>query len=253
MSDKGKKKGFYLFCAIVVIAVAMCVYGYLSLDQEQPEVQAYSEPMGKVEVGEVPPSTEILKRRMKMPEITQSEITQPEITQMDDTLFQESLSEGAIPTQDVGERGSLEGAIRTNNPLVYPETKYERLENSPLLRFTDEMIWKNGSDNEFKVKRDAIQDQAKTIQESSIALNVAPRVEMGKIKGYRLVEIPPDTLFAKMGMVSGDIVLTINGRMPDMEPMALMFVNMVAGKQGATTIEVEHRGEKRTIRLQAAD
>ena len=243
MSDKGQKKGFYFFCAILVIAVALCIYGYLSLDQDQPEVQSFSEPLGKVDVGEVPPSTEILKRRLEM----------PEITQMDDALFRESLSEGAIPTQEVGERGSLEGAIRTDYPLIYPETKYERLENSPLLKFTDEMIWKNGSDNEFKVKRDAIQDQAKTIQEASIALNVAPRVEMGKIEGYRLVEIPPDTLFAKMGMVSGDIVLTINGRMPDMEPMALMFVNMVAGKQGATTIEVEHRGEKRTIKLLAAD
>ena len=243
MSDK--KKGFYLFCAVVVIAVGVCIYGVITLNttEEETKPDPIPEPIGKVDVGEVAPATQILKRQLETPDFHADETS----------LYHESIEDGAVPTQEIGEKGSLEGAIFTKNALQYPETQYERLENSPLIKFTDEMIWKNGSDNAYKVKRDAMRDQAKTIQEASIALSVSPRVEMGKVLGYRLVEIPSDTLFSKLGMVSGDIVLSINGRMPDMEPMALMFVNMVAGKQGASTIEVEHRGVKRTITISAAD
>ncbi|MCL2325712.1 MAG: hypothetical protein FWC40_04345, partial [Proteobacteria bacterium] len=166
-------------------------------------------------------------------------------------LMMEALEEGFMPTQQVGEMGSLQGVLDTIYPMVYAETKYERLPGSPLIRFTDDMIWQSG--DSYYVKRDAMEDQARHIQEASIALSVSPRIEMGQTTGYRLVEIPPDTLFSKIGMVSGDIILTINGTKPDMEPMALMFVNMVAGTHGMSTIQVEHRGVKRTLTIRASE
>ena len=114
------------------------------------------------------------------------------------------------------------------------------------------MIHQEG-DDVYVAKRDALVDQAKHIQEASIALSVSPRVEMEKTTGYRLVEIPSRTLFSKLGMVSGDVVVSINGTLPDMEPMALMFVNMAAGKTGESTVVYEHRGVKRTIKLRASE
>ena len=238
-----KKKGFIIFCLALVVMAALCVAGYLLTGPDELEPQKIPELVGKVDVEIKEPATHRLRQTIEA----------PALPPVDNTAKVESIKEGAVPTQEVGERGSLEGAVVTDYPMKYPETQYERLPDSPLIKFTDEMIWQDGSENDFKVKRDAIQDQANTIQEASIALSVSPRVEMGKVLGYRLVEIPADTLFSKMGLVSGDIVLSINGRMPDMEPMALMFVNMTAGKQGASTIEVEHRGVKRTIRLRASE
>ncbi len=172
---------------------------------------------------------------------------------IDNALLEESLSEGFVPTQEIGETGSLNGALVTKDyPMHYKPSKYERLENSPLLVFTDDMIWKN-DENSYVVKRDAMADQAYHYQEASIALSISPRIEKGQVSGYRFVEIPQGTLFSKLGMTSGDVLLTINGMKPDMEPMALMFVNMVAGKQGRTSIVVEHRGVKRTINIRAAE
>ena len=171
---------------------------------------------------------------------------------MDDTKLVEALDSGGMPTQNLGERGSLEGALVTKSPMKLAQSSYAYLPDSPLLEFTDDMIWKEG-ENTYVVKKDAISIQARHIQEASVALSVSPRVEWEKTTGYRLVEIPENSLFSKLGMVSGDIVVSINGAMPDMEPMALMFVNMVAGKRGASTIVVEHRGVKRTIELRAAE
>ena len=230
--------------AAVALAGVVGVWGLVSLCDDAPEVGEI--PVnGYAAVENVPPAShfsrkETVKPAQKAPE-------------MDAAMMQMALMAGAEPTQKVGEHGSLNGELHTKTPMVYAETKYERLPDSPLIRFTDDMIWQDGSANDFRVLKDAVYDQAQNIMEASVALSVSPRVEYGKIQGYRLVEIPNDTLFSKLGLVSGDIVMSINGTMPDMEPMALMFVNMVAGQQGASTIEVEHRGVRRTIHLRAAE
>ena len=243
---KEKKTGFYVFCALIAVLIAFGIWAVASVYQnsENPEKVPRTLELDVVEA-DVPPARQILE-----PSFHPSSVA-VKPSQMDNTLEMDTLEEGATPTQDVGERGSLEGAIVTDYPMVYADSKYERLPDSPLFVFTDDMIWKDGEDG-FRAKKYALSDQAKHIQEASIALSVSPRVEMGKTTGYRLVEIPEKTLFSKMGMVSGDIIVSINGTTPDMEPMALMFVNMAAGKQGQSTSVVDHRGVERTIHLRAA-
>ena len=242
------KRGFYVFCILLVMLGAACFWAVFSQkNADVPVVSQNADDVGIVEIEDVPPARIALMQNFKP-----SPVKNLNPAQFDETLMVQSLEEGSVPTQDGGEQGSLEGALATNYPMVYADSKYERLPDSPLIQFTDDMIWKDGADG-FRAKKDALVDQSKHIQEASIALSVSPRVEMGKTTGYRLVEIPENTLFSKMGMVSGDIVVSINGRLPDMEPMALMFVNMAAGKQGTSTIVVDHRGVERTIHLNAAE
>ncbi len=242
MSDS--KKGFNIFIAVCVVAVVITVWAVVSMLSDDVEVQENAVSLnGFADVPEIMPAS-------KQPKAHHVEHSQRE--KMDDSMLYAALSEGGEPTQQMGERGSLNGALFTKYPMVYADTKYERLPHSPLIRFTDDMVWKTG-ENDYQVRYDAVSDQAKNIREASVALSVSPRVEYGKILGYRLVEIPDETLFSKIGLVSGDIVMSINGKMPDMEPMALMFVNMTAGKQRASEIEVEHRGVRRTIHLSAVE
>lgn len=245
MEMQSKPRSFYFFCAMIAILVPVSIWGLVSLFEGENVSEAPETPELDVVHADVPPASEILSRKFK-PKATAGAVRH------DDTLLVESLRDGAIPTQEIGERGSSEGALATKYPMIYTDSKYERLPDSPLFIFTDDMIWKEGDDT-FVAKRDALADQAKHIQEASIALSVSPRVEMEQTTGYRLVEIPQRTLFSKMGMVSGDVVVSINGTLPDMEPMALMFVNMAAGKQGVSTIVYEHRGQKHTIKLRASE
>ena len=246
---QARGRSFYIFCGMTVILVLVSIWALVSFVSTD-EVTGQSEPLElDVVEADVPPASEILSKQFKPSEKPSHKV--PELKR-DEAIFLESLKDGAIPTQDVGERGSLEGALATNSPMVYAPSKYERLPDSPLLIFTDDMIWKEGDDT-FVAKRDALVDQSKHIQEASVALSVSPRVEMEQTTGYRLVEIPQRTLFSKLGMVSGDVVVSINGTLPDMEPMALMFVNMAAGKQGVSTLVYEHRGEKHTIKLRASE
>lgn len=240
---KAKGKSFYVFCAMAVVVVAVVIWGIASLSG-----------------GGVSSSERVVERseelRPSAPQVRASSERVAVATAlnrgMDDTKLVESLQAGALPTQEMGEHGSLEGAVVTRTPMKLTESNYRYLPDSPLLEFTDDMIWKSGEDT-YTIKKDAAQIQARHIQEASIALSVSPRVEWEKTTGYRLVEIPEKSLFSKLGMVSGDIIVSINGATPDMEPMALMFVNMVAGSRGASTIVVEHRGVKRTLELRATE
>lgn len=242
---KAKGSGFYIVCVLSIVLVGVIVWDVASSRGVEEDSGSSSvvveERQARVEQ---PKSASVSK--------VQAKRLVPKREVMDDAKLFELLEAGGVATQDSGERGSLEGALATKSPMKLAQSSYAYLPNSPLLEFTDDMIWKEG-ENTYVVKKDAISIQARHIQEASVALSVSPRVEWEKTTGYRLVEIPENSLFSKLGMVSGDIVVSINGAMPDMEPMALMFVNMVAGKRGASTIVVEHRGVKRTIELRAAE
>lgn len=245
---KQRGKSFILFCIICVCCLGITVWSVVSSDTSDTESETDNTTNAQMaNMPEIPPASVALNT--KPHDFKPSAPQQPIF---DETKLLEALEEGATPTQEVGEKGSLGGVLTTDNPMVYAESKYQRLPDSPLLVFTDDMIWTDG-EGKFNVKKDAMIDQAKHYQEASIALSISPRVEMEQTTGYRLVEIPENTLFSKLGMVSGDIIVSINGSMPDMEPMALAFINMVAGKQGKSTIVVEHRGQKRTLVLQAVE
>ena len=241
-----KSIGFYIFISLVVVLVGVCIWSYRVTHDEGGHYDIPATPDGYIQTQVMPDEEETSPKPSARASVEIANSTP------DDTMLEQSLEDGYMPTQETGELGSKNGALYTNYPMNYKPTKYERLPNSPLLIFTDDMIWK-AEDGVFYAKKDAMADQAFHYQESAIALSVAPKYEKGQLAGYRLVEIPEGTLFAKLGLVSGDAILSINGTKPDMEPMALAFVNMVAGKQGQTTIEVEHRGNKRKIQIRAAE
>ena len=242
-----KSIGFYIFIVLCCCLVGISVWAFMASDTSEFQDDLLKQTEGYIHTQSVPTDND---RTAKQPEPAKATLEIAE--QTTNELFQNSLEDGFIPTQETGELGSNNGAIHTKYPLNYKPSKYERLADSPLLIFTDDMIWQ-GSDGIFYAKKAAMADQAYHYQESAIALSVAPKYEKGQLAGCRLVEIPDGTLFAKLGLVSGDAILSINGTKPDMEPMALAFVNMVAGKQGKTTIEVEHRGKKRQIEIRAAE
>lgn len=242
-----KSIGFYIFISLVVVLVGVCIWSYVvTHDEDVVHYDIPKTPDGYIQTQVMPDEEKV------SPKSRGGASVEVVDTALDGALLDQTLNEGYFPTQDIGELGSKNGALYTDYPMNYKPTKYERLPNSPLLIFTDDMIWK-AEDGVYYAKRDAMADQAFHYQESAIALSVAPKYEKGQLAGYRLVEIPEGTLFAKLGLVSGDSILSINGTKPDMEPMALAFVNMVAGKQGRTTIEVEHRGKKSTIQIRAAE
>ena len=241
---KTKGQGFYIFCVLAVVLIGMIAWGIVSIwDADDDPAEPSGSTQQAMDVEKVVP---VPAPTSPAPKVV------PKRDVADDTKLVEALRDGGLPTQEMGEHGSLEGALVTKTPMKLTQSQYNYLPDSPLLEFTDDMIWKSG-ENTYTVKKDAVSIQARHIQEASIALNVSPRVEWEKTTGYRLVEIPDKSLFSKLGMVSGDIIVSINGAMPDMEPMALMFVNMVASKRGASTIVVEHRGVQRTIELRAAE
>lgn len=251
---RNRKPSFYFFITTILLLASFIVWWFVA----NSRTSALNEQSSKSDILEDASAHEVTASQVPALEESPAtaerkavKSTQTPVQERNQDLFDESLRQGYFPTQDIGEMGSLMGILDTNYPMVYADSKYERIEGTPLIRFTDDMIWREGET--FVVKRDAMSDQARHIQETSIALSVAPRIEFGETTGYRVVEIPDGTLFSQLGILPGDVILTVNDSKPDTEQMALMFVNMVAGKQGKTKLTIESRGKKRTLDIRASE
>ncbi len=159
-----------------------------------------------------------------------------------DALRVDSLRRGYVPTQEVGEVGSREGRLEMDTK--YEASKYERLEESPLLYFTDQMVQVTPYEDGRLIvaEKEALALQGKNLPECTLAMSVSMRIQRGKVTGCRLTEIPVDTLFYRMGMRSGDIVVSVNESVPDIEQACLDFV-LLALKSGSADIAYE-RGDK---------
>lgn len=239
-----QKPSFYFFVATTLLLSVLLVWWLIARMDESTDVHQTNTPQTADKKLPAPEANKPTSRQAELAAAAPAHAKRFE-------MLDDSLREGYAPTQELGETGSLLGVLDTNYPMVYADTKYERIKGSPLIRFTDDMIWRDGE--AFIVKRDAMFDQANHIQETSIALSISPRIELGQTTGYRIVEIPDGTLFTKLGLLPGDVIVDINGMHPDTEQMALMFVNMVAGKQGRTKVTIESRGKKRILDIRAAE
>ncbi|HEY4181225.1 MAG TPA: type II secretion system protein GspC [Kofleriaceae bacterium] len=75
---------------------------------------------------------------------------------------------------------------------------------------------------------------------------VVPRTENGKALGFKLYAIRPASLFAKLGLLNGDGLLSVNGIVLTSADVALeAYTKLATAKQ--VEIVIERRGAKKTL------
>jgi general secretion pathway protein C len=72
-------------------------------------------------------------------------------------------------------------------------------------------------------------------------LGVRPHIEEGKQAGFMVYNINPDSIYAKMGLESGDVIKSLNGQPIETTQQAVDFYNSLK-EGGAITLEIK-RGE----------
>ncbi|MEW6673905.1 MAG: type II secretion system protein GspC [Thermodesulfobacteriota bacterium] len=92
---------------------------------------------------------------------------------------------------------------------------------------------------------DAVQNPNQLLQE----IRIRPHFEKGKLEGLTITAIKPDSIFRKMGLVSGDIMTRINGEKIESMNDARKFYETM--KSAATVkLEIKRRGQAQTIEYQ---
>jgi general secretion pathway protein C len=66
--------------------------------------------------------------------------------------------------------------------------------------------------NQFLVHRTAVERNLQNLRPLLAQIRARPNLESGKLAGYRLSEVQPDSLFAEMGLRDGDVVSAVNGQ-----------------------------------------
>ena len=88
----------------------------------------------------------------------------------------------------------------------------------------------------------AVQNPNQLLQE----IRIRPHFEKGKLDGLTITAIKPDSIFRKMGLVSGDILTRVDGEKIESMNDALKFYETI--KSASTVkLDIKRRGQMQTI------
>jgi general secretion pathway protein C len=88
----------------------------------------------------------------------------------------------------------------------------------------------------------AVQNPNKLLEE----IKIRPHFEKGQLDGLTITSIKPDSIFRKMGLVSGDILTSVNGEKIESINDALKFYETI--KSASTVkVDIKRRGQMQTI------
>lgn len=94
------------------------------------------------------------------------------------------------------------------------------------------------------IAKDVMQDSMNDLNDLMTQVRVRPYFRRGKPEGLIVSQIKSDSVFAKLGLMNGDIIANVNGKQMSSPEEAFQFYNSLkSGK--AVSIEITRRGQKK--------
>lgn len=103
----------------------------------------------------------------------------------------------------------------------------------------------SGSDN-ITVKRSRVETAAKNVNNLMQQARVRPHFTNGKADGLSLTGIKPNSIFHDMGLKSGDIITSVNGKTIESVEDVLSFYKSLQTSE-SVKLELKRRGRLKTI------
>lgn len=94
------------------------------------------------------------------------------------------------------------------------------------------------------IAKDVLQDSMNDLNDLMTQVRVRPYFRRGKPEGLIVSQIKSGSVFAKLGLMNGDIIANVNGKQMSSPEEAFQFYNSLkSGK--AVSIEITRRGQKK--------
>ena len=93
-----------------------------------------------------------------------------------------------------------------------------------------------------------LQDLPKILRDAKAVPYIKPNAD-GKVEGFKLVAVKPGSLYEKVGLQNGDIIVGSNGQAID-SPKQAMELYQSLKKQDSIEIQVIREGEKKNLNIQ---
>jgi general secretion pathway protein C len=109
-------------------------------------------------------------------------------------------------------------------------------------------ITKTG-DYSYKIERGALEGWLDNPVCFGRQARIVPYMQDGVVTGFKLFAIRPNTLYSKLGIKNGDVILEINGvKMTNPEDALKVYQDVKDAK--TVTMEILRRGKSKTLRYQ---
>lgn len=147
--------------------------------------------------------------------------------------------------KSIGGNPSATTASTLNRSLSAPIKQPPRARR-PSTRNSDGDAVKSVGRDKYEVERSAIEEQIEDKQDLARQGRVVPNYKNGKREGLKLVGISPNSVYSKLGIQSGDVIHSVNGKKINTSQEAMELFERMRDSNDVT-IEVERRGQKREL------
>lgn len=105
---------------------------------------------------------------------------------------------------------------------------------------------RQASEDRFVIDRGALETSIANPSEILTQARAVPNIVDGKIKGFSIFSIKPGSVYEKLGIRNGDIIMRVNGVDLDSPAKALEFYGTIASAS-EITLDLERGGSKKTV------
>lgn len=121
------------------------------------------------------------------------------------------------------------------------------IKRAPQIAATDEGEDEEGvkkvGTNKYELQRSEVEGQLSDAEALAKQARIVPNIKGGKTDGIKLIGVQGDSVYSKIGIRTGDVVHSINGKKITSQARALELLDQMR-KENNVQIEVERRGKK---------
>ncbi len=100
--------------------------------------------------------------------------------------------------------------------------------------------------NQYEIDRSEFEASTSNLAELMTQARVVPNLKAGKVNGYKIFAIKPDSLYAKVGLKNGDVIERVNGMELTGPEQALELFQQLKS-ESHFQIDLLRRGRKETL------
>ncbi len=100
--------------------------------------------------------------------------------------------------------------------------------------------------NKYELERSAVEGQLSDAEKLAKQARIVPNVKGGKTEGIKLIGVQGDSVYSKIGIRTGDVVHSINGKKITSQARALELLDQMR-KENNVKLQVERGGKKQTF------
>lgn len=148
--------------------------------------------------------------------------------------------------KSIGGDPSATTASTLNRPRPTPIKQPARTRRSSTRGGDADDAVKSVGRNKFEVERSAIETQIESKKDLARQGRVVPNYKNGKREGLKLVGISPNSVYSKLGIQSGDVIRSVNGKEINTSQQAMELFERMRDSSDVS-VEIERRGQKREL------